>query len=190
MPTVTELGLRGSAAIAFTLLFASAALADPEPAQPPASGGWGPVMMGPGHMGPDMMGRGPGGSPARHRLAMMGRIPRPYAAYRNPLPESGAVIDRGMTVFMENCESCHGQTGHGDGPAARGLKPPPADLAWLASMPMARWDPFMYWAIAEGGARFGTAMPAFKDRLKSDDIWAAITYIRTEIRRAPHLDGH
>jgi hypothetical protein len=49
-------------------------------------------------------------------------------------------------------------------------------------MPMVRWDPFMYWAIAEGGAQFGTAMPAFKDTLSSDGIWAVIAYVRQVTR--------
>jgi mono/diheme cytochrome c family protein len=45
-------------------------------------------------------------------------------------------------------------------------------------MPMAQWDPFMYWTIAEGGAEFGSAMPAFKDALPKDDIWAVIATYR------------
>jgi len=46
---------------------------------------------------------------------------------------------------------------------------------------MARWDPFVYWTIAEGGAQFGTAMPAFKKALSSDDIWAVTAYIQARL---------
>jgi len=39
----------------------------------------------------------------------------------------------------------------------------------------------MYWTIAEGGAQFGTAMPAFKNALSSDDIWAVTAYIQARL---------
>ena len=39
----------------------------------------------------------------------------------------------------------------------------------------------LYWTVAEGGAQFGTAMPAFKDVLSSDDIWAAAAYIQARL---------
>jgi hypothetical protein len=48
---------------------------------------------------------------------------------------------------------------------------------------MAQWDPFMYWTVAEGGAQFGSAMPAFKDALSKDDIWAVIAYRGAALRR-------
>jgi Co/Zn/Cd efflux system component len=50
------------------------------------------------------------------------------------------------------------------------LSPRPANLQWLSQMPMVQWDPFMYWTIAEGGAQYGNAMPAFKNKLSKDDI--------------------
>jgi mono/diheme cytochrome c family protein len=46
---------------------------------------------------------------------------------------------------------------------------------------MVQWDPFMYWTVAEGGTRFKTAMPAFKDTLSQDDIWAVIAYIQAQL---------
>src|SRR5690606_6298502 len=38
------------------------------------------------------------------------------------------VLDRGEAVFLRTCAPCHGETGDGRGPAARGLWPPPRDL--------------------------------------------------------------
>ena len=69
----------------------------------------------------------------------------------------------------------------GRGPAARGLSAPPANLAWLARMPMVQWDGYMDWPVAEGGAPLGTAMPPFKDVLSKDDIWAVIAYIQAQL---------
>lgn len=35
----------------------------------------------------------------------------------------------GQAVFSANCATCHGESGAGDGPAAVGLEPPPANLS-------------------------------------------------------------
>lgn len=141
-------------------------------------------MMGQGMSGQGMMGQGRGamaGSMPRRHQAMMSGIPLAYADQANPLPRTPATVERGASIYAENCASCHGATGQGDGEAARSLSPPPANLAWLSHLPIAAWDPYMDWAIAEGGAPFGTAMPAFKDTLSSDDIWAVIAYIQAHL---------
>ena len=39
----------------------------------------------------------------------------------------------------------------------------------------------MNWTIAEGGAQFGSAMPASKDALSKDDNWAVIAYIQARL---------
>lgn len=135
-------------------------------------------MMGGGMMGGGMMGQG---SMARHHVAMAGGVPAPYTHLANPLPRTAATIERGARVYAANCASCHGANGLGDGPAAAGLNPRPANLAWLSNMRMSRWDPFMYWTIAEGGAQFRTAMPAFKNTLSKNDIWAVTAYIQAHL---------
>ncbi len=137
----------------------------------PGQGG----MMGRGMMGGMM------GSMARHHYAMMNGVPSPYSSMSNPLPRTSKTVERGRIVYEQNCSSCHGTTGLGDGEAARGLSPPPANLALLSQMPMAQWDPFMYWTVAEGGSQFGTAMPAFKGGLSKDDTWAVIAYIQAHL---------
>ncbi len=135
-------------------------------------------------MGPGMMeGDGHRNMP-RHHFAMMSGIPAPYRLLSNPLPRTAETIRRGAQVYQQNCASCHGPAGAGDGEAGRGLSPRPGNLAWLSRMPMVQWDPFMYWTVAEGGAQFGTAMPAFKDTLSKQDTWAVIAYIQARLPRA------
>ena len=129
-----------------------------------------------------------GGSMARHPVAMMGGGPAPYTHVANPLPHTAATIEHGAAIYAANCASCHGATGLGDGAVAAGLNPRPANLAWLSNMPMSRWDPFMYWTIAEGGSQFGSAMPAFKTILAKDDIWAVTAYIQAHL--PPAKTGH
>ena len=142
-------------------------------------GGW-HGMMGPWPSGPGWPGHGP---MPRHHVAMMWGVPAPYKSMMNPMPRTDATLDKGAAVYAENCAACHGEEGLGDGEAGRDLSPPPGNLAWLADMPMSQWDAFMYWTIAEGGAQLGTAMPAFKDSLSKDEIWAVTAYIQAHL---PH----
>ena len=44
-----------------------------------------------------------------------------------------ARIDWGRSLYLENCSSCHGAGGKGDGPLADDLKVPPADLTTMAA---------------------------------------------------------
>jgi mono/diheme cytochrome c family protein len=136
--------------------------------------------MGRGMMGPGMMGSGYGSSP-RHSFAMTSGIPEPYRSMTNPLPRTPETVKRGAAVYEKNCVACHGATGEGNGVAARNLSPRPTNLAWLARMPMAQWDPFLYWSVAEGGAQFKSAMPAFKDVLSKDDLWSVVAYIQARM---------
>lgn len=143
--------------------------------------GGGRGMMAGGH---GMMGGGDGmmgGGMARNHTAMMGGVPAAYANARNPLPQTAATVRRGREVYTDNCASCHGVTGYGDGPAAGGQAPRPANLAWLSRMPMSHWDAFMYWTVSEGGGPLGTTMPAFKNSLSERDRWAVIGYIQAHL---------
>lgn len=173
--------------MALALSLASTGAAWTQPTNPPPHGpmmGQGPMghgMMGPG-MGPGpmggMMGRGMMGSMVRHHQAMMYGIPEPYRSMRSPLPGDAATLQRGAALYAQNCASCHGASGYGDGPAGKQLVPPPANLAWLGHSRMGGSDQYIYWTVAEGGQPLGTAMPAFKETLSQNDIWAVVAYIR------------
>ena len=119
----------------------------------------------------------------RHRIVSTTGVPEPYRAMRNPHPASPALLARGAAVYAANCLSCHGHSGKGDGAMAHTVSPSPFDIAWLSEMKMSRFDGFLYWTIAEGGKPLGTAMPAYKDRLPPDDIWAATAYIQAGLPR-------
>ncbi len=138
------------------------------------------AQMGGGMMGQGMRGgMGPGmmGS-ARHNLYMHEGLPPAYAGKTNPLKMTPALLGEGRKLFAANCAVCHGAEGHGDGPMAKSLNPPPADLSATLSMPIAQ-DDFLYWTIAEGGAPVGSAMPAFKTTLKPDQIWSVVSALRS-----------
>lgn len=136
--------------------------------------------MGPGMRGYGMMMGSPmmGSSAQRHRQATMSGLPTAYRDLRNPLSASVGVISRGQALYQTNCAACHGGTDDGNGPAAAGMSPPPANLRWLMSRPIAS-DSYLMWAISEGGAGLSTAMPAFKDALSENERWTVIRYLQT-----------
>ena len=43
-------------------------------------------------------------------------------------PSSQAMADQGQALYLQNCASCHGDLGKGDGPAVAALDPKPRDL--------------------------------------------------------------
>ncbi len=124
-----------------------------------------------------MMGPGQRQRMARHRAFMHGGAAAGYRGARNPLTRSRDVVAAGGTLYRTHCAACHGAQGMGDGEAGKSLNPSPALLAYMVKMPMAG-DEYLLWSIAEGGAQFETAMPAFKDTLTRDEIWKIIAYMR------------
>jgi mono/diheme cytochrome c family protein len=115
---------------------------------------------------------------ARHQQVVMYGVPAPYAATRDPSPDSPEKLRRGAAIFDRQCSSCHGWSGHGTGPEGFFLVPAPADLAWLAQTPRDKADPYIFWSIAEGGTAFDSEMPAFKHSLSPQDIWSVTAYLR------------
>lgn len=105
-------------------------------------------------------------------------IPPAYAGKTNPHSGDAAAAAEGQTLYQANCTSCHGPAGRGDGPAAAGLEPKPANLA---AVQKGLADDFLLWRISEGGAMapFNSQMPSWKSVLNEDQIWQVITYLRT-----------
>ena len=139
---------------------------------------WNPNWMQRDMWGSDDMGPGMRQRKERHRTFMHQGIPAAYRAARNPLSPDAENIGKGRSLYQANCALCHGATGMGDGEVAKSLSPSPALLAHMIQMPMSV-DEYMLWSISDGGAAFGTAMPAYKDVLTKDEIWKIVTYMRT-----------
>jgi mono/diheme cytochrome c family protein len=129
--------------------------------------------------GQGMMGGGGmmGMATLRRQFVMRNGIDPKYAYAANPLRPDAENLAAGRKLFETNCATCHGTGGLGDGPAAKGLNPPPPNIAATARMPMTT-DAYLYWTVAEGGVPLRTAMPPFKDALKPEEIWQVILYLR------------
>jgi mono/diheme cytochrome c family protein len=92
----------------------------------------------------------------------------------NPIPATEESITAGRVVYTENCATCHGEQGLGDGPGAVNLQPPPANLT--EPHVGAHTDGDFYWWIENG---ISPNMPGFGETLAEDEIWHVINYVRT-----------
>lgn len=83
-------------------------------------------------------------------------------------------------IFANRCTPCHGPKGHGDGPASKGLTPPPrnfGDPAWQQSVT----DDHIEKIIKFGGAAVGKspAMPANPDLMAKPQV---VTELKNIVR--------
>jgi mono/diheme cytochrome c family protein len=117
----------------------------------------------------------------RHHYIMNNGLPQAYRGKDNPLRPTEPILADGQRIYDQNCASCHGERGRGDGPAGEALRPQPASLRHLGHMSMMANDAYLYWTIADGGQPVNSDMPAFKEALAEEDIWSVIYYIRREL---------
>ncbi|HTH51399.1 MAG TPA: cytochrome c [Pyrinomonadaceae bacterium] len=81
----------------------------------------------------------------------------------------------GKQLYADNCMICHKDTGKGGPVTIDGKKLKPADLT--SDRQKKHPDDDVAKDISEGSPDDG--MPAFKDKLKPDEIKAIVSYIRT-----------
>ena len=102
----------------------------------------------------------------------------PTSFQTSPTGFSAASIAHGQALFMQNCVSCHGPEGEGNGPAAAGLHIKPSDLTQPHVFD--HTDGEMFWWLTHGidDPEGGLAMPGFANALSAEDRWALIDYVR------------
>jgi mono/diheme cytochrome c family protein len=113
----------------------------------------------------------------RHWHYMLRGVPQAYADARSTAPRTAATIVTGGRLYKAHCAACHGPAGLGADVSSQSLLPSPSLLAFLVQKPIAV-DEYLLWSIADGGQQFDSGMPAFKDALSREDIWAIIAYMR------------
>ena len=92
----------------------------------------------------------------------------------------------GRKTYLTYCSGCHGNTGKGDGPAAKALPNKPADHT--NSNIMNRYsDEYLFKVISKGGSDVGksSTMPAWGGVLTDDKIREIIAFLRTLAHTTP-----
>lgn len=100
-------------------------------------------------------------------------------------------VEHGRQVYYQNCVFCHGDNLAGNGMFVHALDPIPPDFNDAGSIAMLR-ETFLFWRISKGGpglpeegGPWDTAMPAWEQFLKEDDIWDAILFLYDFTGRSP-----
>lgn len=83
-------------------------------------------------------------------------------------------IEKGRDFFMQNCFTCHGVTGGGDGPRAYFINPPPRNFLLETSRQYLN-RPALFEAITKG--RTGSEMPAWGKVLNEQEVANVAEYV-------------
>lgn len=106
----------------------------------------------------------------------------PAATPSAPAAPAGSLrgsAEAGKALYAQYCSSCHGATGHGDGPVAGTLNPKPAnhtDHQFMATLT----DEHLYQVISKGGASVGKSpmMAPWGGVINDQGIKDLIAYLR------------
>ena len=93
--------------------------------------------------------------------------------WKNPVATNENLMAEGKALYQQECLTCHGPAGKGNGREARNLNVRPADLSdpnlWQQT------DGALCWKISEGKVE----MPAFRMRFSRHEVWLLVNYVRT-----------
>ena len=97
------------------------------------------------------------------------------------IPPGPLDVAAGGALYAQNCASCHGASGRGDGPAAKGLSTVPPAIGTAAAMRDV--SPALMYRLISVGVR-GTAMPAWSVMMSPGQRWNVVAYV-TGMRSTP-----
>jgi mono/diheme cytochrome c family protein len=92
-------------------------------------------------------------------------------------------VENGRRIYYRNCVFCHGDNLAGNGMFVHGLDPIPTNFADGDTIANLR-ETFLFWRASKGGpglpeegGPWDSAMPAWENLLKEDEIWDAILFL-------------
>lgn len=99
---------------------------------------------------------------------------------KNPYPVDAKVLAIGKAVFKDKCQRCHGPGGLGDGPDADPDYQEDMDLT-NPKRAARNSDGVVFYKVSNGRRR--PKMPAFKEELPPEQLWAVVAYTQTLRKR-------
>ena len=95
---------------------------------------------------------------------------------KNPLTIDAKTLATGKGIYKDKCQRCHGPGGVGDGPDSDPEAAPDMDLT-NPKRSARNPDGVVYYKVLNG--RKKPKMPAFKDELTEEQIWAVVAHVQT-----------
>ena len=103
----------------------------------------------------------------------------PETYRKTPVPFDAISIANGMTIFAENCVSCHGPQAKGNGILAKTLPRQPIDLLTEPHTAMHTAGDFFHWLTY---GRFDGIMPAFGEKFSEEERWDLLNFLHANSR--------
>ena len=104
------------------------------------------------------------------------QLPPDADTLENPHTVDDKLLAAGKGVFKDKCERCHGPGGLGDGPDADPDAMMDMDLT-VAKRAERNSDGVVFHKVMNG--RRKPKMPAFKEELSQDQVWAVVAYAQS-----------
>ncbi len=92
---------------------------------------------------------------------------------QNPIQQTAASLERGRDRYDIYCRPCHGDEGRGDGPVAPAMANAVRDLTSAQMRQVS--DGWLYAVTVHG---FGALMPEYGSKVRGDDRWHIVNYVR------------
>ncbi len=123
-----------------------------------------------------------------HRHSSWATPPAAYAKMKSQIWNDAGAAKRGEKLYATNCSSCHGAQGTGNGPVAKSLQHPPADLTNHFHKAPGEGDAYLFWRVSEGGQvepfkSMNSAMPSFKASLSESQRWDVLAYVHQHFHK-------
>ncbi len=96
--------------------------------------------------------------------------------FKRPWEPTPEIVAHGKAIFMQQCVSCHGEEGKGNGPAAAALNPHPRNFTSAEGWGNGRKPSQIFKTLREG--RPGTGMASFIT-IPAEDRWTLAAYVET-----------
>jgi len=106
--------------------------------------------------------------------------PGEFVGLSNPVPNTPENVMMGKGLYAAFCSPCHGAKFNGNGAAADGFNPPPANFVDEGTIAQLQ-ESYLFWRIKKGGVGLSveghpwkSAMPRWEVELPDDWIWKII----------------
>lgn len=101
------------------------------------------------------------------------KAPESAKGVTNPLKGDQKTLEAGAKIFAQQCATCHGKGGKGDGPASQYLGKELPDFT--SAKFQSQTDGELFWKISHGNA----PMPTFEKILTEEERWEVINFLRS-----------
>jgi mono/diheme cytochrome c family protein len=101
-------------------------------------------------------------------------VPAEAKAVPNPVEATPEALAAGAGLYKKHCLMCHGETGKGDGPATKFMKPAPPDLT-VAGGKARMTDGEIFYKVTTGKR----PMPPMNRKLSETERWQVVHHVRT-----------